>query len=220
MRIDAEPFDYDVPSWRPYDADRLAALAAAASATATATAATATATARATATATAALTGRGLPDDACEHFVRVPDRELEEATLPECGRAAFLGRVWDGFHNTYWLSLADGSVWMRYGLNDGPVHHMKQINTSVESFRAILAVYEAYMRAESDDPGEPTGARGPCLSGRGLRQSVAASVRARPSSPTRRAPGRRRSRSGSSAVRPRRATGSCTDATRSSPRRC
>lgn len=68
--------------------------------------------------------------------------------------AAFLGQVWDGFDDTYWLSLADGSVWMRYGGHDAPVDHMKRINTSVEALQAILAVYEAYARAESDEPGE------------------------------------------------------------------
>lgn len=132
MRIEAEPFDYALPTWRPYDPARLAALGA-------------------PEPATAALTGRGLPDAAAEHFVRVPERELEEADLPECGKAAFLGQAWDGFNNTYWLSLADGTAWMRYGQHDEPAHHVKQINTSVTALQSILAVYEAYVTAESDD---------------------------------------------------------------------
>ena len=141
MRIEAEPFDHAAPAWRAYDSGRLAALAALAAL-------------GAPEAATAALTGRGLPDDAFDHFVRVPERELAQADLPECGQAAFLGQVWDGSNNTYRLSLADGSVWMRYGGRDAPVDHMKRINTSVEALQAILAVYEAHARAESDEPGE------------------------------------------------------------------
>lgn len=132
MRIEAEPFDYAVPAWRPYDPDRLAALGAPGA-------------------ALTALTGRGLPDGVFDHFVRVPERELEQADLPECGKAAFLGQVWDGSNNTYWLSLGDGSVWMRYGTPDEPVDHMKRINTSVEALQSVLAVYEAYVRTESAD---------------------------------------------------------------------
>lgn len=132
MRIEAEPFDYTTPAWRPYNAERLSALGA-------------------PETATAALTGRGLPDGDFELFVRVQERELEEADLPECGKAAFLGQVWDGSNNSYWLSLADGCVWMRYGAPDEPVDHMKRINTCVETLQSILAVYEAYARAEPDD---------------------------------------------------------------------
>jgi hypothetical protein len=128
MRIEAEPFDYSVPTWRPYDADRLRALGAPEA-------------------AVASLTGRGLPDD-IGRFVRAPERELAEADLPECGKAAFLGQVWDGFNNTYWLSLRDGSVWMRYGgEDDEPIDQMKRVNTSVEALQSILAVLEAYTRA-------------------------------------------------------------------------
>jgi hypothetical protein len=82
--------------WRPYDAGELVCVAV-------------------PEPAKAALTARGLPDNAYGHFVRVPERELEVAQLPECGRAAFLAHVEDGYNNTYWLSLTDGSVWMRYG---------------------------------------------------------------------------------------------------------
>jgi SUKH-4 immunity protein len=132
MRIEAEPFDYAVPAWRPYPAARIAELGAPEA-------------------VVAALTGRGLPDDAFDYFVRVPERELEEAELPECGKAAFLGQVWDGSNNTYWLALSDGAVWMRYGACDAPVHHVKRINTSVVALQSVLAVYEAYVSAESDD---------------------------------------------------------------------
>lgn len=132
MRIEAETFDYTAPVWRPYDAGQLAALGAPEA-------------------AVTALAARGLPDGVFDHFVRVPERELEEADLPECGRAAFLGQVWDGSNNTYWLNLGDGSVWMRYGAPDGPVDHMKRINTSVEALQSVLAVYGAYVRNESDD---------------------------------------------------------------------
>lgn len=131
MRIQAEPFDYSAPKWRPYDAGRLAELG--------------TPTA-----AVAAVTGRGLPVDACEHFVRVPERELERAVLPECGEAAFLGHVWDGYNNTYWLCLTDGSVWMRYGQQHEPLHHMKRINSSVETLQSILLVYLAFASTDSD----------------------------------------------------------------------
>jgi hypothetical protein len=132
MRIEAVPFDYSVPAWRPYGAERLAVLGA-------------------PGPAAAALTGRGLPDGAFDHFVRFAERELEEADLPECGKAAFLGHVWEGENNSYWLSLADGSVWMRYGGPDEPVDHMKRINTSVETLQSMLAVYQAWVREESED---------------------------------------------------------------------
>jgi hypothetical protein len=132
-RIEAGPFDCRVstcPAWRPYDADRLSALDVPEQ-------------------AATALSVRGLPDGAFEHFVRVPERELDVADLPECGKAAFLGQVWDGFNNTYWLDLGDGSVWMRYGGAEEPAHHTKRINTSVEALQSVLSVYEAYVRAES-----------------------------------------------------------------------
>ncbi len=131
MRIQAEPFDYSVPTWSPYDAGRLAGLGAPAA-------------------AVAALTGRGLPENADEHFVRVPERELEQAVLPECGDAAFLGHAWDGFNNTYWLCLTDSSVWMRYGQYQEPLDHMKRINSSVEALQSILAVYLAFEFNGSD----------------------------------------------------------------------
>lgn len=63
--------------------------------------------------------------------------------------------MWEGENNSYWLGLADGSVWMRYGSPDEPVDHMKRINASVETLQSVLAVYEAYVRGESDDLGVP-----------------------------------------------------------------
>lgn len=132
MRIEAEPFDYDVPTWRAYDQAKLAALGT-------------------PEPATTELAGRGLPDTAGEHFVRIAERELEKGDLPECGKAAFLGQVWDGFHNTYWLGLTDGTVRMSYGRQGEPAHHVKQINTSIAALQAVLAVYEAHISAESND---------------------------------------------------------------------
>jgi hypothetical protein len=105
--------------------------------------------------AIAALARRGLPGDAYGWFVRVPTRELEVAELPECGRAAFLAEAIDGFWNSYWLSLADGSIWMRYGKRDEPVHHVKRINTSVHTLQEILGVWIDYkgsnVSPESDE---------------------------------------------------------------------
>jgi len=130
VRINAQPFGSPDLLWRPYDADRLAGIGAPVG-------------------AVAALTGRGLPD--CDQFGRVPERELEVAELPGCGRAAFLGQVWDGFNNSYWLGLADGRVWMRYGTWDEPDPGTKPINASVEALQSVLAVYAQFENEESDD---------------------------------------------------------------------
>lgn len=127
---------HDAPEWRPYDPGELGRVAAPEA-------------------AVAALTGRGLPDNAYQHFNRVPQRELEVAPLPGCGPAAFLGRVEDGFNNTYWLSLRDGSVWMRYGRQDGPVEFAKRINTSVTALQAVLDAWCAFdgpRHGLGDDP--------------------------------------------------------------------
>lgn len=116
---------HEPPVWRPYDADTLARIAAPEA-------------------AVTALTGRGLPENAYQHFKRVPSRELEVADLPGCGPAAFLAQVEDGFNNTYWLSLSDGSVWMRYGQQDGPVEGARRINTSVPALQAVLDAWCAF----------------------------------------------------------------------------
>jgi hypothetical protein len=102
-----------------------------------------------------ALAEHGLPEDAYGWFERVPARELEVTELPECGRAAFLGQAIDGFHNTYWLSLSDGAIWMRYGQADEPVHHMKRINTSVHALHAMLEVFGSYAVADKSHDDEP-----------------------------------------------------------------
>jgi hypothetical protein len=80
--------------------------------------------------------------------VCVPERELELTELPECGAAAFLAQNEDGYNNTYWLSLADGSVWMRYGVVGKPIHHVKLINVSVPKLRGMLEVWCALKAAE------------------------------------------------------------------------
>ncbi|MBR7828156.1 SUKH-4 family immunity protein [Actinospica sp. MGRD01-02] len=124
-RIDVISIPHEPPVWRPYDADTLARIAAPAA-------------------AAAALTGRGLPLNAHQHFNRDPQRELEIVRLPECGPAAFLAQVHDGFNNSYWLSLTDGSVWMRYGRQDGPVELAKPANTSVPALQAVLDAWCAF----------------------------------------------------------------------------
>lgn len=127
---------HEPPEWRPYDAGELARIAAPEA-------------------AVAALTRRGLPGNAHHHLNRVPDRELEVAPLPGCGPAAFLAQVEDGFNNTYWLSLRDGSVWMRYGRQAGPVEFAKRINTSVAALQAVLDAWCAFdgpRHGLGDDP--------------------------------------------------------------------
>ncbi len=123
------------PLWRSYDVDELARV-------------------KVPEAAANALAARGLPDNAYEYFVRVPERELKVTELPMCGRAAFLGQHEDGWNNTYWLSLTDGSVWMRYGGRDEPVDHVKRINSSVPALQNMLDVYCAFeadeLEAEDD----------------------------------------------------------------------
>ncbi|MBR7828157.1 SUKH-4 family immunity protein [Actinospica sp. MGRD01-02] len=96
-----------------------------------------------------ALTGRGLPANAFEVYVRDQARELEVADLPGCGQAAFLGRYTDEW-NTYWLRLADSSVWMRWGILDRPAESTQRINTSVEAFQAVLGAW-CEMKSSSVD---------------------------------------------------------------------
>ncbi|HTJ67427.1 MAG TPA: SUKH-4 family immunity protein [Actinospica sp.] len=127
---------HELPEWQPFDADALARIAAPDG-------------------AVTALTRRGLPDNAYQHFTRVPARELEVADLPGCGPAAFLAQVWDGFNNSYWLSLGDGSVWMRYGRQDGPAEFAKRINTCVPALQAVLEAWCAFdgpRHAVENDP--------------------------------------------------------------------
>jgi hypothetical protein len=136
MSAEADCAAAEVPRWRPYDTETLAGT-------------------RAPQAAIATLATRGLPQNADEHFVRVPRRELELAEIPEIGPVAFLGQVEDGHNNTYWLSLADGSVWMRYGREDRPAHHVNRIDESVSALQDVL---EAWCEAQyagisvDDDP--------------------------------------------------------------------
>ena len=90
---------------------------------------------------TQALSGRGLPVNAHEWFVRVPERELQVAQLPAGPRAAFLARVLDDYDQTYWLSLDDASVWMRYGEDDDASATSQRINGSVAALQEILGAW-------------------------------------------------------------------------------
>ena len=89
----------------------------------------------------AALSGRGLPVNAHEWFVRVPERELQVAQLPGGPKAAFLARVFDDYDQTYWLSLEDASVWMRYGADDDPSATSGRINGSLAAMQEILSAW-------------------------------------------------------------------------------
>ena len=111
----------DVPAWRPFEGETLERLGAPES-------------------ALDALARQGLPDNAFEVYIRDPARELDVADLPKFGQAVFLGRYTDEW-NTYWLRLADGSVWMRWGMLDQPAESTQRINTSVASFQAVLSAW-------------------------------------------------------------------------------
>lgn len=106
------------------------------------------------ASAVAALTGRGLPVEAPASFVRDGGRELSRADLPGCGVVLFLGRSQDGV-DTYWLSLADGSVWAGQSKASDPIDDTHRINTSVAAFQDILAAVSDFEDAglEEDDKG-------------------------------------------------------------------
>lgn len=43
--------------------------------------------------------------------------------------------------NSYWLSLADGAIWMRWGTPDEPAGHTQRINTTVEGLQGALAAW-------------------------------------------------------------------------------
>jgi hypothetical protein len=110
--------------WHPYDAQAVAELGMPAE-------------------AAAALTGPGLPAHGI--FTRTAERELTVAELPECGRAAYLAQAFDGFFNTYWLKLDDGSVWMRYGVWDEPeIDHVLRVNSSVGALQGVLRAFCAF----------------------------------------------------------------------------
>lgn len=104
--------------------------------------------------AAAALAEGGLPENAYELFVRNTIRELHVTSLPECGRAAFLGQHDDGSWNTYWLRLDDGSVWLARGGPDQPVESTSRINSSVSALQGVLEVWCSFIGSgvmESDD---------------------------------------------------------------------
>ncbi len=103
----------------------------------------------------AALGERGLPERAYGWFLRNPERELDVAELPQCGPAAFLAQVNDGLTNTYWLRLADGSVWMRDGLRDETGAKAYEIDQSVRGLQGILAALCGlwYSGLDQDDEG-------------------------------------------------------------------
>lgn len=88
-----------------------------------------------------ALSGRGLPVNAHEWFVRVPERELQVAQLPGGPKGVFLARVFDDYSRTYWLSQEDASVWMRYGKDDEPSASSRQIDESVQAMQEILGAW-------------------------------------------------------------------------------
>lgn len=134
MTLDVTDEGSNAPAWRPFDRASLERLGVPVS-------------------ALDVLAGRGLPENAFEVYVRDPARELDVADLPECGRAVFLGRYTDEW-NTYWLRVADGSVWMRWGMLDQPAESTQRINTSVDSFQAVLGAWCDLKSAGIDESDE------------------------------------------------------------------
>lgn len=100
-------------------------------------------TLRVTGRTAAALAGLGLPVDTYKMFFRNADRELEARELPEAGRSAFLGQYEDGV-NTYWLSLADDSVWILRGYDDDP-QQVGWVNSSVVALQKILEIWDGFI---------------------------------------------------------------------------
>ena len=86
------------------------------------------------------LADRGLPHNVFEIFVRAPERELEVAELPGCGRAAILAQYIDDWI-IYWLGLADGSIWMTKGDPGQPAENIEKINTTVTGLQKVLAAW-------------------------------------------------------------------------------
>jgi hypothetical protein len=121
MRTDGDRLYYETPEWTPYDPGSLER-------------------AGVPQNAAAALSERGLPHNAYEIFIRDPERDLAVADLPSCGPAAFLAHYTDE-DNSYWASLADGSVWMRWGKPDEPADDTQQINTTVQGLQGVLTAW-------------------------------------------------------------------------------
>ncbi|HTJ67420.1 MAG TPA: SUKH-4 family immunity protein [Actinospica sp.] len=121
MRIDGDRLYYETPGWSPYDLGALGR-------------------AKVPRTAATVLGGRGLPHNAYEIFIRDQTRELSVAELPGCGPAAFLADYTDQ-DNSYWVSLSDGSIWMRWGAPGHPAHEAARINTTVGGLQSVLAAW-------------------------------------------------------------------------------
>jgi hypothetical protein len=121
MRTEGDQLYYETPGWRPYDPAALERTGVPQD-------------------AVAALGARGLPRNAYEIFIRDPERELTVADLPGCGPAALLANYTDG-DNSYWISLTDGSVWMRWGRLDEPADDSQRINTGVPGLQGVLAAW-------------------------------------------------------------------------------
>ena len=121
MRSEGGRLHYEAPVWNPYEPAALerAGLPHAAA---------------------RALAGRGLPHNAYEIFIRAPERELIVAEVPGCGPAAFLANYTDE-DNSYWVSTADGSVWMRWGKPDQPADDTRKINTSISGLQGVMAAW-------------------------------------------------------------------------------
>jgi hypothetical protein len=102
----------------------------------------------------AALTGRGLPENAYEMFVRNTARELQVVDLPGCGPAAFLGQNQDGFWNTFWLRVEDGSIWLARGEQRQAAESASRINSCVPGLQRVLDVWCSFIGSgvmEDDD---------------------------------------------------------------------
>lgn len=121
MRTDGDLLTFEAPEWTPYDAAALER-------------------AGVPRDAAVALAGQGLPHNAYEVFIRDPVCELSVADLPGCGPAAFLANYSDE-GNSYWVSLSDGSVWMRWGTPDEPADDARKINTTVGGLQGVLAAW-------------------------------------------------------------------------------
>jgi hypothetical protein len=88
-----------------------------------------------------------------QFFIPAGEHEARQVELPGCGAADFLGHSPDG-QDTYWLSAVDGSVWTGSGKPGEPVEAARQINTSLEALRAILAAVHDFEAADLDEDDE------------------------------------------------------------------
>lgn len=121
MRTEGDRLYYETPAWNPYDPSALQGDGVPQA-------------------AADALSGRGLPNDACEVFVRNAEHELTVAKLPRAGPATFLADYTDQ-DNSFWVSLTDATIWMRRGKPDEPADDTQQINTGVEDLQAVLTAW-------------------------------------------------------------------------------